>query len=149
MTNSLTSDEHERRLNEAALAEIAKRPPVSLQGIDDRYVLLTESERDALIRLTQTLSPLDRVEQQAGICRECKIERGYRPILDYVRLCPRHATMDDVATRMRDKCAAKLREDANVFYPHEEEIYDALNEAADELQSLTLDNGDTDAQSNG
>lgn len=36
---------------------------------------------------------MDQLEQERGICRECKIERGYRPILDYVKLCQRHATM--------------------------------------------------------
>lgn len=26
-------------------------------------------------------------------CKDCKVERGYRPILDYVELCPLHASV--------------------------------------------------------
>lgn len=39
-------------------------------------------------------------------CRDCRVERGYRPMLDYVALCPLHAAASDLLTALNR--AAKL-----------------------------------------
>lgn len=39
-------------------------------------------------------------------CRDCKVGRGYRPMLDYVELCPRHAAAsptEDALRQLRER----------------------------------------------
>lgn len=97
---------------------------------------------------TPSKSVVRRLAQQGAICRECL----YSPTLDLVRLCQRHAAIDDAATSMRSACVEKLRERANRYQvlandslPNDQTAARtaaaaaALNSAANELETLSIE----------
>jgi hypothetical protein len=75
-------------------------------------------------------------------CKDCKVALGYRPILDVVELCPRHAALPE----WRPIETAPIEESVLIYVPNAEHYGDPIYRA---LQIRNVSGGGTHWQTTG